>query len=335
MMKRRNLLFGLSAVATGSLISFEDVLAAGEKPTPAKIDLENEPSWASLLTHQSQQGSAVYMTREISPSSLLKVFDALKFAPSGKTALKISFESPGGPGLDPVLLAPLCQRLKATLVDCNGFTSPRDTTNSHLELVRRKGYSDIASVDILDSEGDMELPVDNGYRLAYAKTGSHFVSYETMISVVRFKAHHLPRYGGTLKNLSICLGSLAGKALIHSGGKVESHYSSTPPLITAQAMSDAVKGALAAKPNKWAFIQVMSSHVPDDNCEGAKDLGDIGIFASLDPVALDQLAVDIAYGSAPDESTKQKWMDYHSAYLPEVASANGVGSNYYRLVPVL
>ncbi|MDO4938026.1 MAG: Tat pathway signal protein, partial [Sutterellaceae bacterium] len=103
---------------------------------------------------------------------------------------------------------------------------------------------------------------------------------------------------------------------------------------TAESMSDAVKAALAAKQGRWAFVQVMCAHTPDDECANAKDLGDIAIFASFDPVALDQLACDIAYGSAPDAATRARWEDYHSAFLPETASKNGVGRNTYRLVEI-
>ena len=278
--------------------------------------------------------AAVLFTREITPQSLLRIYEALGRQPVGKTGVKISFESPGGPHLNPALLKPLCAKVSGTLIDCNGFTGPRDTTEGHLRVVEGNGFSGIAPVDILDSEGDMDLPVRGGYRLKHARTGRHFANYESLISVVRFKAHQLPRYGGTMKNLSICLGSMSGKALIHSGGQVDTHYTSTPRQVTAEAMADAVKAAMDFRPNRWCFINVLDSIEPDDGCSSTANLGNIGIFASTDPVALDQAAVDLTFGAAPDEDTRRAWEEYHSTQLLPIAEKIGVGRTQYRLVSI-
>lgn len=324
-MKRRNLF-----VAGIGLTTLAPVASRAQSVLkPAEV---NE-SWGKRLTHltDSTQSPIIFYTKDMSAAGLVRVYEALGQKIQGKVAVKISFESPGGPGLEPDFLSLLCQKVNGTLVDCNGFTPPRDNLSGHMKLITQKGYDKVAPVDVLDAQGDMDLQVLNGYRLTHCKTGKHFANYDTWISVARFKAHHLPRFGGTMKNLSICLSSTAGKALIHSGGKTDRYWTGTDAQTTAESMSDAVKAALAAKRGRWAFIQVMSAHQPDDDCHDAKDLGDIGIFASLDPVALDQLACDIAYGAAPDDQTKQRWENYHSAFLPEIAAKNGVGSCYYRL----
>lgn len=328
-MKRREL---LKAASVGVGLTAAPALWAqsAAQASAAKID---EP-WSKALTHLTDDAKApvIFYTKDMTSNGLVAAYETLKQQLVGKTAVKISFETMGGPGLTPEFLAPLCKKVNGTLVDCNGWTSPRDSNDGHMRLIREKGYDKAAPIDILDSEGDMDLPVKDGYRLPRAITGKHFANYDTWISVARFKAHHLPRFGGTMKNLSICLGSMAGKALIHSGGETDRYWKGTDPQTTGQSMSDAVKVALQAKPGRWAFIQVFSAHQPDDGCDGARDLGNIGIFASLDPVALDQLAVDIAYSAAPDAATSKRWQEYHSAFLPELAAKNGVGSNQYRLV---
>lgn len=245
----------------------------------------------------------------------------------------MTFESPGAPRLPADLVGVLAQRTNGTLIDCNGFTPPRDNTRGHLEIAKAHGFAAVAPIDILDADGDMDLPVKAGYRLKYARTGSHFAKYDSLLSIVRFKSHFLPRYGGTLKNLSICMGSISGKAIIHSGGRVETHYSSTDDQTTSEAMADAVKAALDAEPDRWAFIQVMNAVEPTDGCEGTKDLGDIGLFASLDPVALDQVAIDIAFRSN-DAAEAAEWNETHSTFLTALAEKIGCGKRNYRLVSI-
>ena len=298
-----------------------------------KIQKPIEKAWVSNLEHLSDDAdsSRVLYTSSISSAALLNLYRALNHPVSGKVGMKITFETPDGPHLDPQLLAPICKELEATLVDCNGFTPPRDQTKTHLQVAEHNGFSSVAPIDILDSEGDMILPVKGGHLLTQARTGKHFAEYDSLISVVRFKAHHLPRYGGTLKNLSICLGSIAGKAIIHSGGKTSTHYTSSDPLTTARAMADAAKAAIDAKRDRWLFFQVINSFDPTDGCTGATNLGDIGIFASTDPVALDQVAIDITFGAGPDNDIRRQWQEYHSTFLPELAEKIGVGTRKYHL----
>lgn len=141
----------------------------------------------------------------------------------------------------------------------------------------------------------------------------------------------MPRYGGTLKNLSICMGSLSGKAIIHSAGKVQTYYSSTDDRTTAESMADAAQAAVFAKKGRWAFIQVLDAVEPMDNCDGTRNLGNIGLMASLDPVALDQAAIDMTFRAAPNETTKEAWHRTHMTYLPMLAEQIGVGKTQYVL----
>ncbi|MDO4937558.1 MAG: DUF362 domain-containing protein, partial [Sutterellaceae bacterium] len=250
-MKRRTLLQGIVATSAFSVRSFAYAQSAAD----------TEP-FGFALEHRTDRRDApiVYFVRDVTPEALERLYATMqKAAPDvigGKVAIKMSFESDAAPRLDPALVGVLAKKTDATLIDNNVYSARRDNAKDHRELARDHGYAAVAPIDILDADGDMELPITGGVILKHAMTGKHFADYDSVISLVRFKPHYLPRYGGTLKNLSICMGSLAGKAWIHSGGKVSSHYVYSDENTTSQAMADAAKGAVDAKKNRWMFFNV-------------------------------------------------------------------------------
>jgi uncharacterized Fe-S center protein len=292
---------------------------------------------AKALTHRVTDAKApeVFFVPEVNSQALIRVYESLRQSLNGKVGIKMTFETPGGPHLDPQLVKALAQHTKATLIDNNCF-SPRDTTEKHLQVAKENGFDEsIASIDILDSEGFVDLPVSKGYHLKFTRTGSHFLNYDTLISIVRFKAHFLDFYGGTLKNLSICMGTgTEGKCFIHSAGEVMEHFSSRDDKTTCESMSDAVKGAMEAKKGRWAFINVIDSFEPSDGCDNARNLGNVGILASLDPVAVDQAAIDITFGAAPNDTVRHAWEERHSTMLTAISEANGIGHTHYRLTQI-
>ena len=288
------------------------------------------------LTHRVDDKSApaVYFTKDVSAKGILKVYEALGRKAQGNVGIKLTFESPNGPFLMPEMLAPLVKQTGGTFIDSNGLTPPRDQTEGHLKVAAAHGFTAVGPVDVLDAEGTLDLPVNGGKHLKIHRTGSHFANYDSIISVVRFKPHHLRAYGGTLKNLSICLASPSGKCIIHSAGKTDSAY--TEPDIEAfiESMADAVKAALDAKKDRWAFVNVISAIDPDDDCSNAVPQGDVGIIASVDPVALDQAAVDITFGSAASKEQREKWEYDHHTRVLEYAENIGAGKRNYRLISV-
>lgn len=285
------------------------------------------------MAHFTDDASAplVRFSRRIDAGELMRLYDATGFSATGRVGVKVTLEAPSGPHVNPELIAPLVRRLDATLVDCNGFTPPRNRTESHFAAARANGFDRIGPVDILDARGDMELPITGGRHLSAARTGAHLARYDSLVAITRFKGHHLPRYGGVLKSLSICLGSIGGKARIHSLGATDGHYISSDERASTEAMADAVKGALEFRPGGWLFIGVMDAFEPDDGDPDARNLGDVGIFASADPVALDQAMLDIAYGAAATLEIARRWTREHMTYLPACAEAIGAGSTRYRL----
>ncbi len=325
-MKRRDFLrlmgFGAAAIVTGCGFSTDEPKPKAEANSGAKA------------ADASGDGRPkVYFIKEVTAAALLKAYEATGRALPGRVGVKVSFESPNGPYLSPALLRELCGKLKGTFVDCNGFTPPRDTAGGNREVARAHGFLDVSPVDILDEEGDIDLPVTGGKAIKFHRTGSHFVAYDSLLSAVRFKAHHLPKYGGTLKNLSICLASISGKANIHSAGRdLQSYQGSTDLDMVFRAMADAVKAALDAKKDRWAFLNVVDAFTPDDSCADAPPQTAFGVLSSLDPVAVDQAAVDLTFGQARDQAARQRWEDTHGVRLLQYAEEIGVGRRDYELV---
>lgn len=321
MMRKNGIAAGLAAFAA-ALVTF----SAG---TCAADEFDN-------LTHRvdDEKAPAVLMTRDVSSEGLVKIYEALGRAPRGKVGIKITFESPGGPYLPPELLRGLAEKTNGTFIDSNALSARRGNAEEHRALAAEHGFTAVAPVDILDAEGEIDMPVTNGKRLKFHRTGSHFDDYDSVISVVRFKPHHIQKYGGTLKNMTICLASPSGKCNIHSAGETAEYYSPAPLDIQLESFADAVKAALDYKKDAWVFINVLCATEPDDDCEGTKPFGDLCILASLDPVAVDQAAIDITFGMAGTEELRRAWEDYHETSLTEYAEAAGAGSNEYRLVPI-
>ncbi|MDO4179534.1 MAG: cyclophilin-like fold protein [Phascolarctobacterium sp.] len=291
------------------------------------------PASVSVALKPASTSSKVFFSKEITPASLVKIYKAVDRPLQGKVGLKLSFETPGGPYLPPTLLADLQKETQGTFMDSNGFSAPRNTTGGHMEVAIQHGFTKIGPVDILDAEGEMNLPVQNGRFLKAARTGSHFAKYDSFISLVKFKDHHIRDYGGTLKNLSICLASTPGKALIHSAGKTDSGYSPSNMEDFLMSAAEAAKAAVDARPGQWVFINVLSEFKPDDSCKDAPTMPNIGILASTDPVALDQAAVDMTYGKA-NEKQRIEWEQAHNTRLIKYAESIGLGSRDYQLVEV-
>ncbi len=321
MISRRNLVKSAAALAAAAgLPQSSFAQSAGKRPDFSRLPHRTDDPKASV----------VYFVPGVGDDSVIKAFRALKWAPKGKVGVKVSFEGPGGPYVNPESLRSLMKEVKGTFVDTNGMSAPRNNTQTHLKLAAEHGFAAVAPIDILDADGGMELPVPKGFHLKKHIVGSHFERYGSFVSVVKYKMHNLPMLGGTLKNLSITLANIPGKYNIHSAGETSSHWQSTDDTTTAESITDAVKAAMAARP--WCFVSVMSSFKPVDHCAGASDLGDIGVFASMDPVALDQVCTDITLQAAPSDAARKAWSEEHALVILGRGEKNGIGRTHYRLV---
>ena len=331
-MKRREFIYAL-----GSGVS---VAALPTVTFGAPTVTNGTPIAGINLPHLTEEANApiVYYSPVVSSDAMIKLLETLNPELRGKVGIKLTFanESDAVHKINPDLIKPMVDKVKGTLIDSNYFDSARSDTASHLRTAAINGFDKVGPIDILDTEGEIELPVKGGHHLKTFITGSHLANYETLISVVRFKGHNLPRYGGTIKNLSICLGTPRGAAQVHSGGTVTEYYSSRGEKVTSESMADATKAALDFKPGRWVFFNIIDAMAQGrrDSCDGVKDIGDIGILLSKDPVAVDRAACDIVYGFAPSEAVRKKWEEEHFTDAIAAAEKIGAGSSRYRLVVV-
>jgi uncharacterized Fe-S center protein len=286
---------------------------------------------------QTRGAAKVYMTSDISPAGLMAVYEALGKEASGKVAVKISTGEPGNTHyLAPDLIKGLVRRVNGTIVECNTvYGGRRASTALHYQVAKDHGFTAIAPVVILDEKGDITLPVSGGKHLKEDYVGAHFTEYDFHIVLSHFKGHTMGGFGGALKNMSIGYGSSRGKAWIHSGGKSLTNAWGGRQNDFLESMAEAAKAVSDAAGGRIIYINVMNHLSVDCDCDGtpaAPTMADIGILASLDPVALDQASVDLVY-AAPDSKDLIERIESRNGRLTiDHAEAIGLGTKTYELV---
>ena len=290
--------------------------------------------------------SKVYFTKEITPENLVKIYDALGVKLKGKVAVKLSTGEAGGHYfLNPNLIKDLVHKVNGTIVECNtAYAGKRNTTKDHWETIKSHGFMDIAEVDIMDEYGDMPIPVENGFHLKEDYVGEHLKNYDSMLVLSHFKGHAMGGFGGALKNISIGIGSSKGKTWIHTAGKVKNPselFANLPEQdYFLESMADACKGVInfMGKEN-MVYINVANNLSVDCDCDSnphAPEMADLGIFASTDPVALDQACYD-AVVNAKDEGKSaltERMNSRHGIHTVEAANELGLGNREYEIVNI-
>lgn len=283
----------------------------------------------------------VFYTKNIDNNSLVKIYDALNTELKGNVAIKISTGEPGGHNfLDPMLIKDLVQKLNGTIVECNtAYQGKRYNSEDHWQAIKDHGFMDIAKCDIMDEEGEMELEVPNGKRIKKNYVGSHMKNYDSMLILSHFKGHAMGGFGGALKNMSIGIASSHGKAYIHGAGDVNHLWDAEHDLFL-ESMADADASVIKyfGKDN-LAYINVANNLSVDCDCDNDPsdpEMNDIGIFASLDPVALDQACYDAVKNSNdPGKTSLIERMDSRNAiHTVEAASDLGLGVRDYEIVDI-
>ena len=293
----------------------------------------------SDASHASNaQAAAVYMTADISPAGLSAAYDALGVSPAGKVAVKISTgEPPNSNYLRPELIKDLVQSVNGTIVECNtAYGGSRASNAMHLQVAKDHGFTDIAEFDLMDADGYISLPATGGEVLTENYVGANFSNYDFYIILSHFKGHAMAGYGGAIKNSSIGIASSRGKSWIHSGGKKTSGIGGDQNAFL-MAMAEANKAVSDAldNGNGIVYINVMNRLSVDCDCNGnpaEPDMHDIGILASLDPVALDRACLDLIY-AAPDGASLIKRVESRNGALAiEHGEAIGLGTTRYNLI---
>lgn len=283
--------------------------------------------------------SKVYFLSEITPENVVKIYEALNVSLPGKVAVKLHSGEAGNQNfLRPEFVKPMIERLNGTVVECNtAYDGERNTTQKHTALMKSHGWSEHFNVDILDSEQpDMQLAVPNGKQIKTDYVGKNMANYDSVLVLSHFKGHPMGGYGGALKQLSIGFASSYGKAYIHGAGNPDNFWDTEQDRFL-EAMADAAWAVAEHFKSKIAYINVMCNLSVDcDCCAVAEDpcMKDIGILASLDPVAVDRACIDLIYKS--DDPGKAHFIERvesrHGIHTIEAAEALGMGNRAYRLI---
>ncbi|MDH6303884.1 putative Fe-S center protein [Parabacteroides sp. PF5-5] len=279
--------------------------------------------------------SIVYMTKAITPAGLMAVYEKLGRPASGKTAIKLHMGEPGNTNfLSPDLVRDLVLAVNGTLVDSNTYYGGRRTTNEdHLESAREHGFT-FAPIDILDAEGEVRVPVHGGNRLKEAIIGSHYRNYDFIISVAHFKGHEMAGFGGSFKNMAVGMASVKGKEAIH--GEPGNPWGSTTEAFL-EKVAEYNKAMIDEMGDKIIYINILNKLSVDCDCNANAEppqMDDIGILASLDPVALDRASVDMVYAAPKNEHLVERIESRNGTHLINYAEKIGLGSQQYKLIEV-
>lgn len=288
--------------------------------------------------------ASVYFTRDITPESLVKIYSCLGAEVTGKVGVKISTGELGGHNyLKPELIKNLVNKVNGTIVECNtAYAGNRNTTEAHLENIKAHGFDKIASVNIMDSEGEMEIPC-NGKHLDVDIVGKNLANYDWIINLAHFKGHAMGGFGGVLKNQSIGIASSNGKAYIHTAGKTKKASELWENLPEQndflESMAEAAKAVHDYMNGKILYINVMNNLSIDCDCDASPEnpcMIDIGILASLDPVAVDQASIDMIWNSTDEgrDHFVERVERQNGRHILPYAEEIGLGTREYELINI-
>lgn len=281
--------------------------------------------------------SKVYFMKEISKENLVKIYDALNVKLPGKVAVKVHSGEEGNQNyLIPEFMQDIVKHVNGTIVECNtAYGGERNTTEKHRKLMENHGWSKLYNVDIMDAEGQIELPIPEGKVIKVNYVGKDIQNYDSMLVISHFKGHPMGGFGGALKNISIGVASSYGKAYIHGAGEPEKIWTADHDKFL-ESMADADKSIVDYFKENILFINIMCNMSVDcDCCAVAEDpcMQDIGILASTDPVALDQACIDLVYNS--NDPGKDHFIERvesrNGVHTIEAAAELGVGKREYEL----
>lgn len=284
--------------------------------------------------------SKVYFSKNITPESLVNIYKKLGINLKGKVAVKVHSGEPGGNNyLKPEFIKEIVEYVNGTIVECNtAYDGRRNTSEKHWEAIKEHGFTNLFKVDIMDEEGELELPVKKGKHLTSNYVGKNLENYDSLLVLSHFKGHQMGGFGGALKNISIGIASSYGKAVIHGAGDPEKIWTANQDDFL-ESMACAAKTIMDYEKENIAFINVMRDMSIDCDCNSNPTpvaMKDIGILASLDPVALDQACVDLIYNSNDEgkQSLIERIESRNGIHTIEEAENLGVGSRNYELIKI-
>ena len=288
----------------------------------------------------------VYFIKDITPENIIKAYNAVGKKLTGKVAVKMHSGEKGNQNyLRPEFVKDVVNYVDGTVVECNtAYEGARNSTEKHKELIKEHEWDKYFPFDLLDEEGpDMELDVPNGKVLKKNYVGKDLAKYDSLLVLSHFKGHAMDGYGGALKQLSIGCASSKGKTLIHTAGKVDDQtqlFNNLPEQDRfLEAMADAAESVVNYFNGNAVYINIMKNISVDCDCDGnasAPCMKDVGILASLDPIAIDQACLDLVYNSTdPGKDALIKRIEsLHGVHTVEAASDLGFGTRQYELINI-
>ncbi|MDE5847492.1 MAG: DUF362 domain-containing protein [Muribaculaceae bacterium] len=286
--------------------------------------------------------ATVYMTTEITPEALVDIYKALGREAKGKVAVKISTGEPGGHNfLNPQLIEPFVKLVDGTIVECNtAYKGKRYSADDHRKAAADHGFTAIAPVDIMDADGEVKLPLKDGKHLKYDIVGKNYPEYDFTVILSHFKGHAMGGFGGAVKNMSIGIASGNGKMYIHSAGATETRENGWKEANQddfLESMAEAAKSVADHAGDNIIYISVANNLSVDCDCDSHPadpQMGDIGILASLDPIALDKACTDLVRNS--DDHGKihliERIDSRHGMHTLDYGEQIGLGTQNYKLV---
>ena len=290
--------------------------------------------------------SKVYFTKEITPDAIVKIYEKLGVKLPGKVAVKLHSGEQGNQNyLRPEFVKSIVEHVNGTVVECNtAYGGARNSTEKHKKLLEEHNWNKYFDVDLMDAEGpDKVLKIKNGKILKENYVGKNIDNYDSMLVLSHFKGHPMGGYGGALKQLSIGVASSEGKSWIHSAGNSKDQNTIWDNLPEQnrflEAMADSASSVHNLFKGKIAYINVMKNLSVDcDCCAVAEDpcMKDIGILASIDPIAIDQACIDLVYNS--NDPGKDHFIErverQNGIHTIEAAAELGFGTRNYELIKI-
>ncbi|MCR5455818.1 MAG: DUF362 domain-containing protein [Bacteroidales bacterium] len=338
----------------GALLLISTICCFGCKPKTAQNVVSSTSKTETPSPTPSSASKApkatVYLTRDITPEALVNIYNALGRKAEGRVAVKISTGEAGNNNyLKPALIKNLVETVNGTIVECNtAYGGQRSSFKDHWQTIKDHGFSPMFKVDLMDEEGEFEIPVQDDSNIKCDIVGTHLKNYDFMINLAHFKGHPMGGMGGVIKNASIGVASANGKAYIHTAG----YQRTVPGLWQHTSNQDGFLESMAAAAQavhnyfdggkKILYIAVMNNMSVDCDCVShpeAVKIKDYGILASLDPVALDKACVDIIFNMTPSEGNdnaplKKRISSRHGIHTIEHAAKIGLGSMEYDIVNI-
>ena len=284
----------------------------------------------------------VYFTRTITPEKVLELYRLLDIYLPGKVAVKLHSGEKGNQNfLGPDFWKPMIDHVQGTVVECNtAYPGSRDVTSRHLQTMQDHGWSAHFPVDIMDGEGpDLQLMVPGGKVIRKNYVGKNLTNYDSMLVLSHFKGHPMGGFGGAIKQLSIGIASSYGKKHIHGAGDAKLSFGGDHDGFL-EAMADAASSVMARFEGRAAFINVMANLSVDcDCCAKAEDpcMKDVGMLASLDPLAIDQACLDLVYAATDDPGQAhmlERIESRNGVHTLDAADALGFACREYELIEI-